>query len=362
MLIAIDASSANKEKKTGVEWYAFRLIQALKELPLPEGVSVELWSPTPLTDELALMPERWNSRVLTSPIPRGWMVLRVSLACLTRKPDVLFVPAQGLPIVAGNTRLVTTVHDVEFRRVPQVFSSAVRSRLEKATRAAVKKANAILTISATTRDALQSLYHADVSRITVTYLAPSSEAYRVRGALRRPYFLYVGRIETRKNLVTLIRAFEQFKRGRGIGDPYELWLVGSDGEGAAAVHAYAKATTVSNMIRFAGYIPEDDLPGVMSHAAALTFPSLAEGFGMPIVEAFASGTPVLASDIPAHREIGADAAMLLPVDVPSAWADAMSSLASHTDTHRLLSDRGLERSKQFSWNVTAQQTMDVLLG
>ncbi len=371
MILGIDASSANKEKKTGVEWYAFNLIQAMKTHALGADDRVRLYSPTPLTGALAALPAGWESKVLNWPLGNGWMQGRVSWEMWRRPPNVLFVPSQALPRLHPKAT-VTMIHDIGFARRPDLYEPATRKRLEKVTRFALKRAKTVLVPSAFTKAELMSVYKTSADRLVVTPEAVDHAHYRqmtpeeIEPVLqkyrlgRKNYFLAVGRLELKKNLGTIIRAFEIFKQGRGFGDPFELALAGPPGFGFQTVKQYHDLSPAKDAIKGLGWVPEEDLPALIAGAYAYLFPSWYEGFGIPSVEAMACGTPLLCSDIPAHREVAGNAALFVPAGEPDAWALALKRIAADARSADEFVQNGLLRAKQFTWEATAQKTWAVL--
>lgn len=371
--IAIDAESANKQKRTGVEWYAYHLIQALKEQTFEPDDRVWLYSPTPLQGELEIMPPNWESRTLWWPLSSGWMQGRVSFEILRRPSDVLFVPSQGLPRFLPRAT-VTMIHDVGFRRRPELYEPATRKRLEHVTHRALKHATKILVPSEFTKSELIALYNVSSDKLVVIPHAPDHARYKplqeseVLPVLqkyrlsRKLYFLAIGRIEAKKNIATLIRAFEMFKQSRGVGDPFELVLVGSPGFGFENIKQYYERSSAKSAIRNLGWIDEADLPALMNGAHAYLFPSWYEGFGIPNLEAMACGVPLITSNIPAHKEVVQDAALFVPPNEPEAWASAMRRISEEGTLVDELVRKGLERAKQFSWEKTAEETWRVLRG
>ncbi len=372
MILGIDASSAAKPNKTGVEWYAYNLIQQFKTRPLAQGERVRLYAPGPLPPPLGDMPSGWETSVLPWTLP-GWMRLRMGWEMKTNPPDVLFVPAQGLPAFpprGPGKATVTTVHDVAFRRLPGLYDAGSRRRLEAATARALKSATRILTVSEFSRQEIATVYKYPADRITVTPLAPGAayrphtaeevNAFRARYRVGAHYFLCIGRLEHRKNQLTLVRAFDQFKQRRGVGDPFELVLVGPDGYGAREVREYAAAVPSAASIRFIPYLESDAAAALMAGATAFTFPSAYEGFGIPALEAMVSGTPLIAADIPPLREAAGDAALYVSPKEMDAWAEALQRLATDAPLRAALREKGLARVKQFSWEKTAELTWRAL--
>lgn len=376
MLYGIDAESANVAERTGVEWYAYHLIENMKKHALQEGERVRLYSRTPLQGALAELPAGWESCVLPWKLP-GWMRFRMSVELHRRPPNVFFVPSQGLPLLPWHNRkqhrvTFTTIHDVGFARMPELYDTSGRRRLIHATREAIRYATDLFVVSEFTKREVMDVYHVPEDRIVVTPLAyDSSVFYRKEAAdvdavlaryrLGRNFFLHVGRWERKKNLLTLLRAFEEFKSTRGMGDPFELVLVGKPGGfGYEEIKQWLRVSPARMSIRTLLHVPSEDTAALMNAATAFVFPSWYEGFGIPNLEALACGTPLLTSDIPAHREVVGDAAVFLPPEVPEAWAKAMHDLVLNASQRLELVEKGLRQVQKFSWDQTAGRTLDTL--
>ena len=370
IVYAIDASSANKQTRTGVEWYAYHLIEHMKRHALLADERVVLYSPTPLTGALAELPTGWESRVIAWPFP-GWMRLRMSWELWRKKPSVFFVPAQGLPAFSRG-RILTTIHDVGWRRRPDLYDSASRRRLDYAMRQALTKATKLFVVSEFTKREVLELYKVAEDRLVVTPLAHNATIFHPltpeevepvlnRYRLGRHYFLHVGRWERKKNVATLIRAFVLFKATRGVGDPYELVLVGrSGGCGSEETERALRDSPARESIRTLPYLVGEEIAALMNAATAFVFPSLYEGFGIPNLEALACGAPLLTSHIPPHHEVAGDAARYVPPEEPEAWAQAMRELALEPTMRVQWRDRGLEQARRFSWEKTATQTWETM--
>ncbi|MBI4435726.1 glycosyltransferase family 4 protein [Candidatus Uhrbacteria bacterium] len=370
IVYGIDALSANKEKRTGVENYSRALIEAMKTHALKEGERVVLYSNTKLDQTLGTLPQGWNSAVLGWPPGRGWMSVRVSWEMHRRKPRVLFVPGQALPALCPRAT-VTTVHDLAFARRPDLYEPATRKRLRRVTKESIKKATRIIVPTQATKQDLVELYRVDPARVVVISEAADMTLYRrytqeqARSALQKHrlgtnYFLVVGRLEKKKNVTNLIRAFELFKSRRGVGDPFELVFVGEPGYGYGEMKKYFELSLHKAQIRQLGYLPDEEVAPLMSQAIAYLFPSWYEGFGIPNLEAMAAGTVLISSDIPAHQEVVGDAGLLVPPGEPEAWAHALERIIKDGTLRTELIAKGTERVKQFSWQKTAEQTWGVL--
>ncbi|PJA47047.1 hypothetical protein CO172_03145 [Candidatus Uhrbacteria bacterium CG_4_9_14_3_um_filter_36_7] len=377
MLIGIDAQTANKKERTGVEWYAYYIIQFLKNQPL-QNHQVVLYSSSLLLEDLHKLPEGWESKILRWPFKRGWLQGRLSMEMWQHPPNILFVPGQRLPhvvphIIEKKQATVTMIHDISFKRYPDLFSPSDCRRLEQATNIALQKATRILVPSIFTKKELIDVYKVKEERLVVTPLAVDTSKFcileqdQIRHILdqyrlgKKNYFLTIGRIEKKKNSLMLIQAFEQFKRDRGFGDPFKLIFAGSKGEGFNEIKQVVDLSPHKDDIQFLGWIPQDDLPGLINGAAAYLFPSWYEGFGLPNLEALACGTPLLTSDIAPHREVVQDAALFVSPHKPELWTKAMREIIENQALQQDLIQKGLKVVQGYSWQKTAEITARVFL-
>ncbi len=367
-IIGIDASRANVSVRTGIEWYAYNVIQELKAV-VPPTVRVALYSREPLRDGLEDLPSHWESRVLRWPPRYLWTQARLSWEMLVRRPDLLFVPAHVIPMLLPR-RTVTTVHDVAFMAEPQAYGDGGRAYLRFATAQAVRRAE-LLTVSEFSKKEIIGRFNASAECIAVTPLGYDAGLYRPvprDEAARRaatyevhdPYFLFVGRLERKKNLAGLLRAFHEFKEKRGPGDRTALVLVGKRGRGFAEAMGAIKDCEAEGFVHELGYVPQEDMPYLYAGATAFVFPSWYEGFGLPVIEAFACGAPVIASATASLPEIAEEAALYVDPANSASIADAMCRLADDADLRGRLIEEGLLRATRFSWRRTAELTWKTL--
>jgi glycosyltransferase involved in cell wall biosynthesis len=363
-LIGIDASRANVAARTGIEWYAYNVIQELKSV-IPSTVRVALYSREPLRDGLEVLPPNWESRVLDWPPRFLWTQARLSWEMLVRAPDMLFVPAHVIPFLLPR-RTVTTVHDVAFVVEPQAYGDGGRAYLRFATAYAISRAE-LITVSEFSKKEIVERFNAAPECVAVTPLGfdasryrpvPHDEAARVAAKydIHDPYFLFVGRLERKKNLAGLLRAFHAYKERQGAQDRTALVLVGKRGRGFAEAMDAIKGCEAEGFVHELGYVPVDDLPYLYAGATAFVFPSWYEGFGLPVIEAFACGVPVIASGVASLPEIAGEAALYVDPANPESIADAMGRLRDDADLRGRLIEEGLLRASRFTWRRTAELT------
>lgn len=352
MFVGIDASRATPPPRTGTENYSVGLIQALVERG---QYQYRLYYRDRLASELeALSADRCRL-----PARRLWTHTRLAWELLRRPPDALLVPAHVLPLTHPR-RSVVTVHDVGFRLFPQAHPASARLYLELSTRWAAWRAAHLLADSEATRRDVVRLYGVAPDRVSVVYpavgtgftpTAETGERERLAATygLTAPYVLYVGTLQPRKNVGTLVKAMAHVAPG------LMLAVVGGVGWGGEAerLRARVEALGLTDRVRFLGHAPAADLPALMRQALALALPSLHEGFGMPLAEAMACGTPTLAADSSCLPEVVGDAGLLLPPHAPAAWADALGRIVGDADLRRELGERGQRRAALFTWDRAA---------
>ncbi|MDH4066569.1 MAG: glycosyltransferase family 4 protein, partial [Acidobacteriota bacterium] len=234
-------------------------------------------------------------------------------------------------------------------------------------RAAIRGADAIVTVSHSARRDLLRLHPVDPERVTVVHEAASPafrpvtdparlDTVRRRHGLPARFVLYVGTIEPRKNLPRLLEAFARARRG---GLPHRLVCVGPYGWASRDLAGHVVQLGLVDQVLFTGYVPFEDLPAIYSLADLFVFPSLYEGFGLPVVEAMACGTPVVTSASSSLAEIAGDAAMTVDPTSIDALAEAIGRLGRDADLRRALSALGLARAESFSWAQAAREMLAV---
>ncbi len=260
--------------------------------------------------------------------------------------------------------MVVTVYDLSFMRYPAGLSRARRLYLRLFTAQTCRRARRVLAISQSTASDLSSLLHIPASKIDVTPLGYDQEAFRPlsaaevdafrrRQGLPPRFWLFVGTLEPRKNLLMLLHAYARLPQSARL----PLILGGGRGWLADDIFATIERHGLADCIRHIGFIPAVDLPIWYNSAEAFLYPSVFEGFGLPVLEAMACGTPVLTSNVSSLPEVIGSAGMTLPPDDAAVWADALEDIVTNKDWRSMASRRGLERAKQFTWQRTAELTL-----
>lgn len=359
MLIGIDASRAALARHTGTETYAYRLLLALAEHASP-ALQLRLYTHQPPQQAPWPAGPHLETRVL--PFPRLWTHLRLSAELALNPPDVLFVPAHVLPIHCP-VPAVVTVHDLGYHYFPAAHTAFQRRYLTWSTRRHARVATHLIADSVATKADLQRFYHADPARITVVHLGRDetlcptpADAVRAKYNLPSAYILYLGTLQPRKNLPRLLAAFAEVASHF----PQHLVLAGRRGWLYEDLSRQVAALGLTGRVHFPGYVDAADKAALLSGATLYAFPSLYEGFGLPVLEAMACGTPVLTSRTSSLPEVAGDAAWLVDPEDVTDIAAGLAILLGQTEERERLRQRGFAQVQHFSWRQAAQQLLTVL--
>jgi len=349
--IGIDASRATRAVRTGTEGYSFFLISALLRQVSPYRYRLYLDRSAP--SDFPSSP-RAESRLIRC--PRIWTHLGLGAELRRAPPELLYVPSHVIPIKCP-VPAVATIHDVGYLWHRSAYTPLAWLLLHLGTLYNARTARLIIADSQATATDLTTHLGVSPDRIRVAYLGaprpregPRPLEIRTRYRLPERYFLFVGTLHPRKNLSRLLMAFARLAREQpGV----DLVLVGTSGVGAEAFRRQVETLAIANRVHWLGYVPDRDLPGLFAGAVAFVFPSLYEGFGMPVLEAMAWETPIVASNTSSLPEVVGDAGLLVsPYDVV-ALAEAMRRLLDDPLTRETLVERGRRRVSEFSWERCA---------
>jgi glycosyltransferase involved in cell wall biosynthesis len=344
------------QKPTGTTNYALNLLPYLAQLqpqylataasgladyhPVPANMTAEYGMPGHLRRLL------WTQFRLPS--------IYRELTARSPAPSLLFSPITEAPLLT-NCRCVVMVHDL----IPLRFEvSRAQTWLHRYyVPRVVAEAEHILCNSEATAKDLTEFYGVSPQKITPIALAHDAQHFRPLGLARRNYFLLLGRQTPYKNGAIALQALAQLPNYRD----YELWIAGPDDPRyTPALKQQASELGITSQVKFLNYVSYDQLPGLLNQALALIFPSLWEGFGLPVLEAMACGTPVIASDRASIPEVTGDAALLVNPTDAGAIAHHMHRLTQEPGLVQQLSQAGRDRAAQFSWQRTGEATVEVL--
>lgn len=363
MLIGIDANEANLTRnRVGVNQYAFDLLHALYRLKTKHTFVIYL--KTPPQDDLPKNRSGWEYRVI--PFPKLWTQTRLpyDLYTHTPRPDVFFSMTHYAPRWSPIPTVVA-IMDLGFLQTPEQFTKKDFNQLKEWTKYSVKNAQKVIAISEHTKKDVVREYHKPEKDIVVTYLSYDKKLFKPtknvevlkKYDITNNYLLFLGSLRPSKNIEGLIRAFAKLSLQK-ISVGTQLVIAGKKGWLYDKIFALARELNLEGKVIFTGFVEEQEVPVLMSHAQALVLPSFYEGFGIPVLEAMACGTPVVVSNIASLPEVAGKAGVYIdPYDIDSIQHGIMKALGSERNS---LVKAGLAQAKLFSWDKTARQTLAVL--
>lgn len=423
MLIGIDASRANRDHKSGTEWYSYYVIRWLAKLdkknqyvlytdkPLKGGL-LDLTTKqyidniiTHKNEEVKFYKDgfqilksphnNFRAKILNWHFPFLWTQVRLSWEMLVHRPKILFVPAHTLPRIHPRKSIVT-VHDIGFERERKLYEqdkmgpeSATGRRIINllvkfftwgkyeanildyhswSARFALKHAKKIITVSNFSKKEIREIYNEKGDKIKVVHNGFNKGLYKKQDNKKEiirilhkydidsPYIFYVGKLGKKKNIPALIEAYS-IMREENKEINHKLILVGDASHGYDEVEYQIREFNLDDEVIKTGWIPEVDMPYIYNGARAFIFPSHYEGFGIPLLQAMACGTPIAASSVAAISEVAGDAAILFnPKDVMS-MAKAMAQVILDNELRQRLIKKGFKRIEKFSWEKCAGETL-----
>ncbi|MCC6905919.1 MAG: glycosyltransferase family 4 protein [Anaerolineae bacterium] len=360
--------TAAVQQQAGIGRYVRELAAALAELPGER--TIRLFAAGARPADLPVPPRGCTfhpSHLSERVHNRLWQRLRLPLPveAWTGPLDLFHGTDFTLPAVRRGTRTVLTIHDLAYERFPDETMPGMQRYLARAVPHSVARADHVIAVSEATRQDLIHLYGTCPEKISVIphgvdprfFAAPAAdEAARLRVEYHippGPVVLTVGTLQPRKNHLRLVQAFAR------TGVDAVLVVAGGQGWGYDAVLREVERLGLGGRVIFTGHIPDTDLPGLYRLAAVLAYPSLYEGFGLPPLEAMASGTPVVAANTSSLPEVVGEAGMLVdPFDV-DALAAALARVLGDATLCAALSERGVERAGRFTWARAAQAVWHV---
>jgi glycosyltransferase involved in cell wall biosynthesis len=365
MRIAFDGTTLTPGR-TGVGYYTEHLLQHLAREVESTGDQLIVISNQPIDTARPLPPHVRVHQRSYFPLRIGWMQFLAARVLDDVRADVAHFTNGMLPLGAGSARVVT-IHDMSLRLFPNCHPARRLIINRPLLGVAARVADAVVTVSHSARRDLLRFHKLPADRVTVVHEAagPGFEPIadrsrrariRMRYGLPERFVLYVGAIEPRKNLPRLMEAFA-IARSRGI--PHELVCVGPYGWSSRDLYALVDRLGLRRVVHFTGYVPVEDLPVIYNLGEVFVFPSLYEGFGLPVIEAMACGTPVITANTSSLQEIAGDAAETVNPHDAAGLAALIVAVASDADRRALLRTRGLARAQEFSWARTAKQMLAV---
>lgn len=352
MKIGIDASLITSNNKTGVENYVLEICKRIGFIDTENQYVLYFNSKSKPNIEF---PQ--NVTVKCIPFPKYWHTFRLPLSLLTDKPDVFISLSNFLPLFSPKKTIVT-IHDLAVKYYPHAYSFSQKLRLNLFHWHTVKKATKIITVSKSTKTDLLIFYPRSKDKTEVIYPSINSEVFFKSNQVERPdfcpYFLVSGRIERRKNSANIIDAFALFKEKNKTD--HKLVFAGNSGYGFKEIEKKIKQKDIIQV----GHQKPEDLANLYHFADCLIYPSLYEGFGMPILESMACGTPVITSSDKWAIEVAGDSALLIDPGNIESISKAMEKLSLDHFIHDKYVKLGYQNINRFSWDRNVKQLVEVI--
>ena len=374
MKIGIDASRAFIKNRTGIEEYSYQVIKNLRDKLDSHQVILYLRSKQSVDFEL---PKNWKTKIIKW--PRFWTQAGLSLEMLLYPVDALFIPAHTVPCIYPKNTIVT-IHGLEYEFCPKAYSFWERLYMRCSIKKSCQWAKTIIAVSNNTKKDLMKLYNVPEEKIRVIYEGYSADAnfqFPISNFQSNPNFknsnlkidskikiqnskflLFIGRLEERKNVVNIVNAFDVLKEQYKI--PHELFLAGKPGFGYEKIKDRIANVNCCKDVVELGYVAEEEKEELLKNAEVFIFPTLYEGFGLPILEAQSAGVPVVTSNNSSIPEVVSDSALLVDPNNAEEIADAVYKIISDEHLKNDLIKKGRVNVQRFSWEKCAAEIADTL--
>jgi len=269
-----------------------------------------------------------------------------------------------LPPIHKKTKSIVTIHDLSYIRVPEAASPSLKAYLDVVVPLSLNRATHIHAVSETTRQDLITLYNIPPEKISVIFnaveshfkpITPSKEIFEKYHIPNVPYIITVGTVQPRKNYSRLVKAVAQLRTRHDI----HLVVVGGRGWLEDEFYATIRDAKMTDYVHLTGFVADEDLPALYTGAIAMAFPSLYEGFGIPILEAMACGVPVVSSNSSSLPEVAENAALLIDPYSIDEVLEALERVITDHSVRNMLIQRGFEQAKKFSWDTSASQLLQL---
>src|SRR3990167_9094730 len=367
MNIAIDGYEANVLQRLGSSQMAFELIKHLEKIDHKNIYNILL--PDPPLDDLPKEREGWKYKVLKPKILWTRIVLPLALYTAKHRPDLFYSPTHYIPRFSPVKR-VATIFDLSFLHFPEMFRQKDLWQLKNGTKFSAEFADHIITISNSSKKDTVEQYGVKMDKITTTYpgynkniFYPIKNIMKIQNIIKKydikvPYIIFIGTIQPRKNLIRLMEAIKRI-------DNLNLLVVGkAKGEGKQGSMYQEtldapKMLEIEERVKFLGYVPKEDLNYLINGATAFILPSLWEGFGLPVVESMACGTPVLVSTVSSLPEVVGGAGLTFDPYSVDQIEQAIRTITTDKKLREKYSKLGLAQAKKFSWEKMAKEVLKV---
>jgi len=368
MRIGVNTRLFVKGKMDGIAWFSYEILKRIV-IQHPEHEFVFFFD-RPYDSYFIFAPN--VKPVVVRPQARHpflWLLffeIGIKKALKREKID-LFISPDGWLCLNTNVKTVNVIHDLNFEHFPLFFTPLVRKYLTYFFPRFAKKADKIITVSQFSKNDIAHLYPIDKDKIDVVYNAASDDFFEIDDEIKNltrqhltggaPYFVFVGSAHKRKNVERIMQAFDQFREKH---PHFKFVFAGSNQYWDKDIKKTYQQLKHKADIVFTGYISTEEMNRVISSAVALVYPSLFEGFGVPIVEGFAAQVPVITSNITSMPEVAGEAALLVNPLATEEIVNAMEKIAEDEQLREKLIQAGKQRRQLFSWDISAQQFWNVI--
>ncbi len=373
MRIGIDLRCLEEEKISGVGEYALEIVRNLLETDGENEYLIFSNSYKQASQNFSFLDKYPNAELRRFRYPNKllnfflWYFKRPGLDRMIGGADIFFAPNINFLAVGKKCKFIVAFHDLSFERFPEFFTAKTRlwHYLFVNPRRIAERADRIIAVSESTKRDLREIYGAGLEKIRVIYHGISDEfkimdrndpkLLEIQKKYNLPYkfILYLGNIEPRKNISAVIGAYKIFLSKNPRLAKYKLVFAGN-------VSPPCRGIIEKENAAVCGYVKREERPHIYNLASLFVYPSFFEGFGLPVLEAMACGTPVVTSDNSSLPEVAGDAAVLVDPNRPAEIADAMEALLSDEKLYDKMKKRGLERSQKFGWKKCARETLNVI--
>jgi glycosyltransferase involved in cell wall biosynthesis len=356
MKIGIDASRAFVKDKTGIEEYSYQIIKYLRKHL--KNQQVILYTRLGGDEQLDFkLPKNWQVKIL--PWKYIWTQGALSLELLLNPVDVLFVPAHTLPFIHPEKSIVT-VHGLEYELSPESYSFYSRLFHRFFIKKSCKWASEIISVSKNTKRDLENMYKVPATKIKII---PNGFDKQDKDEIKKlkkdkKFLFFIGRLEERKNIIGIIKAFEILKEKYNYQG--QLLLAGREGHGYDEIERTINNSKFKKDIKLAGFLGDVKKWQLLKSADIFMFPSHSEGFGIPIVEAQSMGTPVITSDKDPMSDTAGDKRVLVDPKKPTQIAKIANKILQDKILRNNITEQGIKNTKRFSWEKTSEEIGKIL--
>ena len=358
--IGIDASPINREVYTGTEWYAFHLIEFINKVEDSKKYSIILYGTKAKPESLSL-PSHVTWKILKWPLQKFWISGWLTLEMIFNPPDLLFVPANRLPLITPQN-VVTTIHDIGFIISPEVYAKKDISKLQSSLSRILKKNAHVLLSSRAVENDLEEYIPELLKNHTVVPLSINTKklltlAEHSRSKIEEPYLLFIGTLNKKKNIIKGIKIFEEISKKN---EKLKFVIIGKRGFGFEEIRKSVEMSASKDGIIMKAWVSEEEHAIWFNHASAFLLPSIHEGFGLPILEAQTLAVPLILSDIPVFHEISGEGALFIDINDVKGSANSITSFLETKKRVEQTVQIGAKNVVKYTPERTAEETINVI--